>query len=106
MESKHTQTPYYICDEYNGYIPIDAPPSSTGEDESIEICLVSNQDLDGNIQKANAEFIIKACNSYYEMLEALESLEKVIDFYAEDVSDETKEAFQNALLAITKAKGK
>lgn len=67
MSAKHTPGEWVAQDLYNGTIPIDAPPSSTGFDESYEICRVSNQDDDHETQQANARLIAQ-CPKMYDYI--------------------------------------
>ena len=58
-----------------------------------------SQEEAGKIAEANAEFIVRACNAHYELLEALEGL---INGIGAGISSE---AYKKADAAINKAKG-
>ena len=73
---------------------------------------------DSSIGKHNAEFIVRACNSHYEMLEALEAILKEYETDFESMNDmaeseysskrfefESVESVVKARQAIAKAKG-
>jgi hypothetical protein len=60
--------------------------------------------------KANAEFVVKACNSHYELLEALESCERWFKLHSENVELTNGKYTQHPMLTmiqdtIAKAKG-
>lgn len=63
----HTRGPWVVGDMFNNMLPVDAPITSTGYDESMEICLVTDQD-EHNIQVANARLVATAP----ELLDAVE----------------------------------
>ncbi|MGZ8432797.1 MAG: hypothetical protein ACXWYM_00435 [Candidatus Binatia bacterium] len=52
--------------------------------------------------KANAEFIVRACNSHYELLEALQ---ETWAHFGDAMSDEEIALKEKSLAAIAKAKG-
>jgi len=63
MTSKHTALPweehdYYVSDKDGNTIAL----TDNGDPEKFEI------------HQANAEFIVRACNSHYDLLEALKTL--------------------------------
>lgn len=62
--SKHTSLPWHYIDEWRGIY--DSPDIRGAQVRIAEI--TSTPDY-----KANAEFIVRACNSYYELVEALEA---------------------------------
>jgi hypothetical protein len=94
---KHTPLPWHFQDEYiradsenmddSGNIVADVyvKPSSTHDD----------------IMQANAAFIVRACNSHYEMLAALKGMLSIADRYTGVCLKE----IDNARAAIAKAKG-
>jgi len=63
---------------------------------SAEYGIVKNHTPEG---KANAAFIVRACNSHYELLEALEDAVQCIE------PDVYPSAYSAARAAISKAKG-
>ncbi len=68
---RHTPEPWPIQDEYEGSIPIDSPVSSTGYDESMEICRVSKQidEAQANARLiASAPDLLEACKAAYEAI--------------------------------------
>lgn len=58
----------------------------------------------GPASKANAEFIVRACNSHYELLEALEEFSREYDGM-EDGTGDTCPTLIKARAAIAKARG-
>ncbi len=99
MTIKHTPTPWHLRDgATNGEVHVCAPG------RTIAVCDARPP----NECEANAEFIVKAVNSYDDMLEALEALVKYVDAL-NDVSDEGGltlcDEYDNAVAAIAKAKG-
>lgn len=61
LEAKHVPTPWE-CREENGYYGID-----TGNPKEQ----IANTSFDGSLDKANAEFIVRAVNSHDALLEEL-----------------------------------
>lgn len=63
---KHTPLPWRVRDDGKSWAIIGAEPSWIG-------------DIDKRNHNAatNAEFIIRACNSHYELMEALKTIEKM-----------------------------
>lgn len=70
---KHRKLPWYVMnDEYKeGCFYIAS--SIDAELEDIEICSVWNKWTEDQ-GKANAEFIVKACNAHYELLDICEHI--------------------------------
>ena len=101
-KTKHTPGPWYICDEYEGAIPIDAPPASTGRDDSVEICRVS---YDSESEQAANAALIAAAPEMLAQLKQLYAAHKFsLDTGAAYVVDEMAVTFIAA--AIAKAEGK
>lgn len=75
MSEKHTELPYKIGQN-------DAPHEIYGNGTMIARCFGSHGDIKKyrESQLANAEFIVRACNNHYELLE----LRKVIASMADD----------------------
>lgn len=102
--TKHTPLPWKVYyAKNNGQIIL-----GTGEENG---CAIQNHSgafwRDDEEAKANAEFVVRACNSHYELLEALE---QVIDhcvryFNLGDVGGDEAEILDNAKAAIAKARG-
>jgi len=69
MEKKHSPLPWSLgCDET---IKI-----RHGFDNSIAGIMFTNTEREKLPAEANAAFIVKACNSHYELVEALKSISK------------------------------
>ncbi len=94
-EARHTPGPWSMIHEFD-YEPsyIDAPPSSTGYDESMEICKVSCQDEEA--QRANARLIAAAP----DLLQALEKMYEICNMAPDSAPHRVL-----AKAAIDKAKG-
>ena len=111
MKAQHTPGPWKINKE-NGLIYADR------EDDEIEVspCICVFEDR-GNASpvwvdreeeaQANAQFIVTACNSHYELLEALQRLQlEVIHFRDSGIGiPHLNTALEAAKSAIQKAKG-
>lgn len=63
-EIKHTPLPWHYIEEWRGIY--DSPDIRGAQVRIAEIANTPDY-------KANAEFIVRACNSHYELVEALES---------------------------------
>ena len=106
MEVKHTPGPwYYRKTKIDGITNYDVM-AEDGEEDPWFIAMVmksANPDLSG---KENAAFIVRACNSHYEMLEALREL--YLDLVANDQDGliEHVEPMRKARDAIAKAEGR
>ncbi len=105
MEQKHTQLPwtsFFDEDSEDGTLTIESDTSTTFE----SVAEVKYQDIAGEAE-ANAEFIVRACNSHYELLESLKLVLTVVkkchDCWHLSSTDE-EESFVNK--AIAKAEGK
>ncbi len=79
MENKHRQTPWYVIPEENKegfYIA-----STIDEDcEDVEICTVWDK-WTNDQGKANAEFICRAVNNHYRLVEALREIKTLNSDY-------------------------
>jgi len=125
---KHTPLPWVVSgeDESDGlpFIGIETP--FRGEDTKIISHVQPNNDEGEFLQlcdedQANAAFIVRACNAYYEneaikveLLEALEAVQSQVDCFhtilvnakGRDDNKETKAAIlQTVRAAIARAKG-
>ncbi len=61
--------------------------------------------LDPETDNANADFVVRACNSHYDLLDLLKASE--VMFYSPKDSDEEQSSFLKSIkLAIAKAEGK
>jgi len=60
------------------------------------------QSIDPNIVKANAAFIVKACNSHDDLVKALEAM---TDRWEPDCIGTDRIMWENALAALALAKG-
>jgi hypothetical protein len=67
---KHTATPWYRDED--GFI------AAGSSDTYVTVADANCSDIDIDEREANTDFIIKACNNHYELLEALKQLEDVI----------------------------
>ncbi len=97
--SKHTPGPfgYYQPEGYSGFFYIDQ--KNIADDRSGIGNFAACSTGDETSAKANAEFIVRACNSHYELLEALEAV--TINSHRQS----EKEAYEMAQKAIAKARG-
>jgi hypothetical protein len=93
----HTALPWKGTDSGTGIFSAGEP---LGKNKIIAICTCDAVSRPRDENKANAAFIISACNSHYQLLAALENLVKVIGFA--DINDpgistdEALKAMQNA----------
>jgi hypothetical protein len=102
--SGHTPGPWYVQDEYEGTIPIDAPVASTGYDESQEICRVSSQDEEA--MAANARLIAAAPVMRDALVEARKALNTVFGHrcFTEGQQQQIGEALESVIKAIEDTK--
>jgi hypothetical protein len=97
MKTKHTPGPWHCVDEYEGTIPIDAPSTSTGLDNSVEVCRVSCDDEKS--QTANAMLISAAPD-------LLDSLEKLLSDEGPIIGSGWENPYvSQAYAALLKARG-
>ena len=70
--------------------------------DNIKICDISTYQEDITVEEfhANAEFIVKACNSHYQLLEALKSTLSMMDEYS---YRQTIEGYNDILKIIKEA---
>lgn len=100
-QSKHTPLPWKVYyAKNNGQVIL-----GTGEENG---CAIQNHSgafwRDDDEAKANAEFVVRACNSHYELLEALECLlDKADKEWGKSLV--WRVTRDEARLAIAKAKG-
>lgn len=93
----HTPLPWKASDSGTGIWSAGEP---LGKNKIIAICSSDAVSRPKDENTANAAFILRACNSHYELLEALENLIKAIGFA--DINDpgistdEALKAIQNA----------
>jgi hypothetical protein len=93
----HTPLPWKASDSGTGIWSAGEP---LGKNKIIAICSCDAVSRPKDENTANAAFILRACNSHYELLEALENLIKAIGFA--DINDpgistdEALKAIQNA----------
>jgi len=111
--NRHTPIPWYIEGEsgnpHEAYIIVGDKQGSTIAWTSNSFDDSSNEEYISEEDTANAQFIIRACNSHDELLEALENLigsgrlpECEVD---ESAEQRFYEVWQQAEQAIAKAKG-
>lgn len=106
MEVKHTTLPWITAGR-NG-----AGDHIHGNDGEVAWCR-TYVGINSDTITANAEFIVKACNSHYDLLEALKGAIGALEFsrdYHGDLGNEEQAFAQDkldaALKAIEKAEGK
>lgn len=80
---------------------------ATGITGCVRIATVSRANVELPITKANAAFIVRACNSHDELLEAC----KRVEYFFQNITDSYKgpnyaEAFKAVSSAIAKAEGR
>jgi hypothetical protein len=108
--NRHTPIPWYIEGEsgnpHEAYIIVGDKQGSTIAWTSNSFDDSSNEEYISEEDTANAQFIIRACNSHDELLEALES---VLSFDVDEAisawEDPSQQALAMAHKAIAKAKG-
>lgn len=76
MTQKHTPTPYYFSPECENWRA--AIKAVNGKKEYV-VTFLDNLSISGydNQLEANAEFIVRACNSHYDLISELEYAAKV-----------------------------
>lgn len=120
MEMKHTPLPWKMVSAPNfdnGYVYTSIQPVNVDEETmkplamvggEYHVCRMSHTAAEWRFSyhRDNAAFIVRACNSHYDLLEALKELS---DYYSADLaSDFGNEAgrMRKALAAIAKAEGR
>lgn len=94
-EVKHTPLPFWRDDD--GFI-------ASGSDDTYTTVADTNVNkLDIDEREANTDFIIRACNSHYTLLEALKKLTKTVNNYAFEGLTQLDAAVSNAQKAIKQA---
>jgi len=72
-EYKHTELPFSVGETRGDYIDINHHVSYAGAISGVIVKVTARQSWKQEAE-ANAEFIVKACNSHYELLEALQAV--------------------------------
>jgi len=108
---EHSPLPWIAWNEHGGKVMKSWRVGSQGKTDGIvtPVCVLDNS-VPGYEEYANAQFIEKACNSHYELLEACESL---MDAYAPRADESAASCGESSLhssvriarAAIAKAKG-
>lgn len=100
-ERKHTALPWNIryegqtlTNKPNGVFRIDGP-------SGLPLANVHSPKFDRTEGRVNAEFMVRACNAHYELLEALEAL---VNAHDEQPPMLTEAEWQQARAATLKAK--
>ena len=106
---EHTKTPWAI-DEY--YHP-DYPPSIAIYEKKVidnpfepcsPVCMITPLEFKGEIDQANAEFILRACNNYDKAVKRLKEARRILDSVGDtlntSIGDNTIEEIDNLLKDI------
>lgn len=96
---EHSPLPWVAWNEHGGRVMKNWRVGSRGKTDGVvtPVCVLDNS-VTGYEEYANAQFIEKACNSYYEMLDALEAVEKAGLLLTDGV-------YETVMIALAKAKG-
>ena len=90
---KHTELPFNFDITLDGFIVYK-------ENTMKSICKVIYKDVSYMPSKeeaeANSEFIVKACNNHYKLIEALKLCSKALDKYPSIIDIDFDIAFENA----------
>ena len=97
-EQKHTKLPWVVDEN-----AVDSDPNNGYTHHRVALCLAS--DSCGDMCYANAEFIVTACNSHYDLLEALEELWESGNNTTYAFTKDGGKALEKARAAIQKATG-
>ncbi len=92
-EQKHTELPWNFYEGAEYYL--------INSGNITRICVADIKREFANAE-ANAQFIVKACNSHYELLEALKKAKSILGIWENDY-EEIKKIIEQA---IQKAEGK
>lgn len=111
MSTKHTPTPWKV----KGGLHIEKPPSGPQHDRDPEqpVALVYTKELTSDAlktAKANADFIVSACNSHDDLLAMCKELKDIIGCIPDDTGglriERLTRSFGEAVELIAKAEGK
>jgi len=102
-KATHTELPWEVDMNCAGELSVFPHDDAT---DYLKICTLSDRRSSG-VTKANAEFIVKACNSHYDLLAACEAAWQEIDQTYDGTSPPqiTVEIWQQIEAAIAKSKG-
>jgi hypothetical protein len=70
-----------------------------------DVCASCPKNDVNELQKANADFIVRAVNNHDALVEALEDAEKALDLYGDKSKGSIVSALNNARVTLAKAKG-
>lgn len=102
MNSNHTPTPYHVGEGKASIIIYDSRGNAIADAKTFH-----GKHEDGQAE-ANAAFIVRACNSHAELLEALETLLKQYDILLDELTEEEFSGYPEVIAAraaLAKAKG-
>jgi len=116
MKTEHTPLPWSVGGNLPYVVAVTAP-EYRGRIPETTICRGQHTGgqnwpyLDPMEYRANAAFIVKACNSHYELLEALKDIKVAayraisMEVYVDAMHDALDKIFSDAQAAISKAEG-
>ncbi len=73
-ESKHTPVPWSVRDNENGTLVINATEPDGSPCQPARINGNADDEVYGPVTRANAEFIVRACNAHDDLLEACKAI--------------------------------
>ncbi len=97
--TEHSELPWTVCPRDHG--------TKAGIDDACgrSVVWVTNRPEEGISNHHDAEFIVRACNSHYELLEACRKCMNAIGNLRDGNSYESDPAWESAYNAIRKATG-
>jgi len=98
MEKKHAPLPYRYSDSLEEFGIVWAGNQALFD--------ASSNNLDSDTQRANAEFIVRACNSHYELLELVKDYKSLLFSDYVGSRDYSGGQLGKCEAAISKAEGK
>lgn len=111
MKTKHTPLPWHVFSNYKGGIPLSVgslhSPRGSVTIARIDWLGSNSKELDDStgIIKADAEFIVRACNTHYDLVNACKEAVKALTSNCAWLPDEYQTAFRECEAAIKKAEG-
>lgn len=97
---KHTATPYSITHQTGSDFSWDIYSKQSVSGFPVATC--GQQKATDDICQANAEFIVRACNSHSALVEACKSLIRSYEYHCPDAKDQSL-AIKNAKQALAQA---